>query len=637
MPGKEGNIAKHLLSTTGILILLASLILLNVIFSFVRLRWDITQENLYSLTKNTKEIVKDLKEPVVFKVFFSRSNERIPIPVKDYAKKVVEILKEYESVSKGKVRVEEYDPKEDSDEEDWAAKYGIEARTTGDGNRVYFGMVAVAAEREEVIPFLDQAREQLLEYDITRTIMTLQENKKKTIGILSSLPVFGVQNQPNVPPGTPGTEPWFFVSELKKTYEVKQISPNATEIDPTLDLLLVVYPKRLGYRTAYALDQFVLSGKNAVIYQDPMCLNDPEARPSQARELQTSELDRVFAGWGFNMVAGKAVADLKQATQVRNQFNFVEFNPTWITAREKALNTKSILTANLNSMLFPVAGAFEKGDKYKGEWEILINSTAQSGLVEAFTATLGERMIQEEFKDGGKELALAVRANGKFGSAFPEGPPHDPESPDAPVDKSRHIAAAAKESTVILVGDCDGLADDSYMIKQNYMGFLRMGLFNDNLTFLLNACELLTSGDALIGIRSRGKFDRPFTKVLDIQAKAKEKWMERESELMKKEEEATAKLRQLEQQKDASQRMIITPEQQKEIQAFKDQSTAIAKELRDVRKRLREDVDRLGMWLKFINIFLTAFLVAAFGVAFGLYRTRRSRPGRSGGKGGDAS
>ncbi len=637
MPGKERNIAKNLLSTTGVLIFLAILVLANVIFSFARVRLDITSEHLYSLTKSTKAILSNLKEPVTFKVFFSKSDERIPIPIKEYEKRVVEILHEYGSVSKGKVRVEEYDPKQDSDEEDWAQKYGIEARTTGDGNRVYFGLVAVAAEREEAIPFLDQAREQLLEYDLTRTILTLQEPRKKVIGVLSGLPVFGMRQNPNIPPGSPGSDPWYFISELKKTYDVREVPVLADAIDPSIDLLLVFYPKRLGYRTGYAIDQYVMSGRNLIVYEDPLCMADPESRPNQARSLQTSELDPVFAAWGFNMVPGKAVADLKQATQVRNQFNFVEYNPTWISAREASLDKKSVLTANLDSLLFPVAGTFEQGPDFKGDWEVLVKSSAQSGLVDSYTATLGARMIQEEFKDGQKELPLAVRVQGKFKSAFPGGPPRDPENPAAPPpDKSRHIAQCVKEATVIMVGDCDNLVDDNYMVKQAYMGFMRMGLFNDNLTFLLNSCELLTSGDALIGIRSRGKFDRPFTKVLDIQEKAREKYMDEENKLMKQEEETTAKLRELEQQKDASQRMIITPEQQKEIDTFKQQSLEVAKKLRDVRKKLRSDVDNLGTVVKFINIFAMAGLVALFGVIFLVYRARGSRPAHNDGKGGDA-
>ena len=150
-------------------------------------------------------------------------------------------------------------------------------------------------------------------------------------------------------------------------------------------------------------------------------------------------------------------------------------------------------------------------------------------------------------------------------------------------------------------------------------------MFNDNLNFLSNACEILTGSDDLIGLRSRGKFERPFTAVLELQRRAQERWLAKEKELVKRAESTNRKLRELEQQKDASQRLIISPEQEAEIARFKEEKRKIRRELKQVRKNLRADIEALGTTLKGINIFLMAFCVSIAGIAFAIYRQKRMK------------
>jgi ABC-type uncharacterized transport system involved in gliding motility auxiliary subunit len=152
-------------------------------------------------------------------------------------------------------------------------------------------------------------------------------------------------------------------------------------------------------------------------------------------------------------------------------------------------------------------------------------------------------------------------------------------------------------------------------------------MFNDNLNFLLNGSELLAGNDALISIRSRGKFERPFTRVEALERSAQERWLAREQELMRKVEETNRKLEQLERQKDDSQEFIMSAEQEAEIQQFQQEKARINRELKEVRRNLRADIEALGGWVKFLNIFGMVLVVAAAGLAFGLYQRRRSGRG----------
>ncbi len=167
------------------------------------------------------------------------------------------------------------------------------------------------------------------------------------------------------------------------------------------------------------------------------------------------------------------------------------------------------------------------------------------------------------------------------------------------------------------------LADQFYVQKSNLFGLAISEMFNDNLNFLSNASEILTGSDDLIGLRSRGKFERPFTVVVKLKRTAQERWLTKEKELVKRMEETTQKLRQLEEQKDVSQKMIISLEQEVEVAKFKAQRQEINRELKQVRKNLRASIETLGATLKGINIFLMPFLVSLIGIGFAIYKQRK--------------
>ena len=616
---------KTAISIAGLLTLLAILVLVNVLLSFASIRWDATEERIYSLSQGTRNILAGMGQPVTVKYFFNASSRDLPGNFKLYGKRVAEFLDEYRHASRGRIAIEAHDPRPDSDEEEWAQKYGLRPVQLG-GERVYAGLVFLAAEREETIEFLDPAREELLEYDLTRIIQQLQSVEQKKVGILSTLPVFG---QPAGPPGPGqpgGFRPWFFVEELRKTYEVREIDPAAEgPIDPALDLLLLVHPKGLSLKLQYAIDQYVLSGRNALVFVDPLALTEGQQQRFQPPE--GSGLERLLTAWGVEMDPQKAVADLDQPTRIRTRTNAVEDSPVWVSAQGEAFNSKEVVTAKLERMLLPVTGALKKRDDSAFEFEPLLQSGRNSALVNSFVAGFGAATIRSDITPGGERLNLAVRVRGEFRSAFPAGPPREenaaagPEPPAA----AAHLEVGLRKSTVIIVADADMLADEFYVRRNNFMGFDLSSVFNDNLNFLANAVEILSGSQDLVDLRSRGKFERPFEKVLELKRQAQERWLAKEKELTRQVEATNRKLRELEQQKDSAQNLILSAEQEAEIASFREQRIRINRELKEVRKNLRADIEALGTTLKAVNIFMMPALVSLFGIFLGLYRQRRMR------------
>ena len=632
MANRRGtHFKKALLSVTGLILLFLILILVNIMASHANVRWDATEDKSYSLSKGTQDILGAMTQPVTVKFFYSRSNPDIPANIKLYARRVEDFLKEYANGSNGMIKLEMIDPRPDSDEEEWARKYGLEPAQIMGGEPITCGLVFTAADREKTIAWLDPSKEQLLEYDITSIINGLQNPKKKTVGIITALPVFG-SGQRGAMPGRPPSPPWLFVTEMKKAYDVEAIEPTASVIDPSLDLLMVVFPKDVSPQLEYAIDQYVLSGGNAIIFVDPLCVSYHSGGGQDFMRSSGTALDRVFKAWGIKMDASKCVADYGQSTQLRTSEQSTEENPLMISAVGEAFNRDNVITAGLESMLFPVAGAIEKTDGRKGavkdySFETLVDSSDDAAMTDTFKAFLGVDAIRKDFVSAKKRFNLIVRVRGTFNTAFPDGPPK-PENADVPsvdITKNPQLKAGKKPGTLVIVSDADMLADNFYVQRQNFFGLNVSEMFNDNLNFLSNSTELLTGSDALIGLRSRGKMERPFTAVLALRKRAKVQWMDKENELVREIEETNRKLQQLEREKDASQKMIISPEQEAEVAKFREQKRNISHQLKQVRKNLRADIESLGAMLKGINIFLMPLLVSIVGIIFAVYRQRKLR------------
>ncbi len=101
------------------------------------MRMDATTDKLYTISEGSKKILTQLEDPVRVKFYFSFHNEQLPPSLKTYAQRVVELLEEYQTISSGKMTLEVFDPKPDTEEEEWAIRYGIEAPKLPNGESIF--------------------------------------------------------------------------------------------------------------------------------------------------------------------------------------------------------------------------------------------------------------------------------------------------------------------------------------------------------------------------------------------------------------------------------------------------------------------------------------------------------------------
>lgn len=187
-----------------------------------------------------------------------------------------------------------------------------------------------------------------------------------------------------------------------------------------------------------------------------------------------------------------------------------------------------------------------------------------------------------------------------------------------------------KESTapmnVILVSDADLLEDRFWVQNRNFFGQTVQVPFANNADFVVNAVENLAGGDDLIGLRSRGTAQRPFTKIAELKLAADQKFRAEEQRLRKKLDDAEKKLSELEKKEsDSASEETVDDAVKKTAAKFTEEVLTTRKALRKVQLALREDIESLEWWLKLINIALIPILIAVLAIVLGYVRIRRRK------------
>lgn len=624
----------RLVSTGGLLLAVALFIAVNIVSNQTLTAWrlDVTENRLFTLSQGTKNILDDLEEPIALRYYFSAKLFAGIPSLQTYGVRVRDLLEEYVAKSHGRLKLTVIDPEPFSEAEDQAVAYGIrQLPMTETGDMGYFGLVGTnTTDDEQAIAFFQPNREESLEYDLTKLVYNLAHPKKRVIGVLSGLPIFGGGMDPTTG-GASG--PWTIVTLLKEVYDVREVRREASSgIDKDIDTLLVVHPKDLPEPTQYAIDQFVLRGGKAMVFLDPLAEADaaapdpgnPGLMPSHA-----SSLPNLLKAWGLKLVEEKVVGDLDAAIRVSYTGNRgpqeIEYIP-WMRLEERNLNRDDFVTNQLKQINMGSVGELQAAEGATTQITPLIKTGPQTATIEAESVLFvrDPRGLLEGFKPEGKERLLAVRVAGAVKSAFPNGRPPEKEGDAKDPD---FLAESRGPVNLIVVADTDVLTDRFWVQVQNYLGVRVPTPVADNADFLINALDNLGGNDDLISLRSRGKSSRPFTVVQQIQRQAEAQFRDQERALQQKLEETEKKIRELQQQKDQGAATLLSPEQKQAIDKFRDEQVATRKALRAVQHDLRKNIESLGTQLRLINIGLIPLLMGVVAIAVALMRAaRRSHP-----------
>ena len=621
---------KKLVSTTGLLVVAALLLVINLLANQVikSSRLDLTDNQLYTLSEGTKSIISKIDEPVTLRLFFSEKFFTGLPGVMTYGQRVRDLLEEYVSLSGGKLKLIIADPEPFSEIEDQAVQFGLQGvPVDSSGNQAYFGLAGTnAIDDEEVITFFQPDKEESLEYDVTRLVYKLANPKQRIVGLITTLPMEGSpQMNPFAAPAGAG-QAWYIMNQLKQSFEVKSLETTIELIPENIDVLMVVHPKELSEKTLFAIDQFVLNGGRLMAFVDPFSevdqpVTDPQNPMAAMQAPRNSSLDPLFKAWGVELVAGKVVGDRLSAQRVQAQMGSrvqaVDY-VAWMSLSRKNFSDSDFITRGLEKVGMATAGYLKKIDGSETEMSALIESSSEAMAINGMQFQFGANPVGllNQYAPGGEKLTLAARVSGKVKSAYPDG-----------LKDATAISDVLTESkdavNIIIVADTDMLTDKHWVRVQNFFGNKVALPLANNDVFILNAIENLSGSNDLISLRSRSKSARPFIKVEELKREAEKRFQAQEKELQTKLKQAERKLAELQSKQDGSSSMILSVAQKQEIAKFRQQQLDTRKALRNVQHELVKSIDSLGVTLKVINIGFMPLLVIVLAVFIAMRRSSR--------------
>ena len=601
---------------------------MTILISFVLrgARIDMTESNLYSLAPGTQKIVSSLKEPVNLYFFFSQEASSQSPQLRAYAQRVRELLEEMSQRSKGKLHLSVIDPKPFSDEEDRAGEFGLQPiPLRAGGDSVYFGLAGTnSTDGREVIPMFQPDKEEFLEYDVASLIYRLSNAKRAVVGLLSGLPVDASFDQMSGQP-QPG---WASIAQLRELLEVRTLQPDGAEIPADIGVLMVIHPKELKPQELYAIDQFVMRGGKLIAFVDPQAENDSAGAQMGMPNMggRSSTLGPLLDAWGVQFDPNQIVGDRELGLTVSlRQGQPPSQHIAIIGLNRSSMNPKDVTVSALDTINVMTAGALSKKKDATIEFEPLIQSSTNAALLPAakFMMLPDSESLLDGFKATGQRYTIAARVHGKLKSAYPNG------KPGAEGAAGAHLAESKENANIILVADTDLLSDPLWVRTQNVFGQRFAVAWANNGDFVSNSVDNLAGSADLISIRGRQSFFRPFTKVDELRRQAGDQLRAQEKELDQELKETEKKLAALEAGGGNQGALSLSPEQEAELQRFQHERVRIRKELRETRRSLDIEIEKLGTRLKAINIALVPSLLAIGAIFLAVLRRRRLRAGRA--------
>lgn len=477
--------------------------------AYTAVRVDATSEQLFSLSSSTRNIIGELdsERPIEIQAFLSPD---VPAEYGDTRKQLVGLLRQFDEIGGRNLEVRYVDVEPFSNEADEAEFFGIEpvpVVTERDGRRaevdIYLGAVVISSYDKVVVPFFGKGLP--IEYELTRSVQTVANEKRHTVGILRTDAEL-----------SSGSREWQIVTELKKQYDVEEVSPSSEIDGEKFDVLLAVMPSSLTDGDMDNFVDYVKSGRPTLIFDDPfpLTLSSQFGVTNAPRQSKSSGHGGMFGG---NQPPPEQKADGGRATRlldalgVKWKYDRVVFdvsNPhpefgnlppeyvfvTRYGGNSEAFNNDNAVTKGLHEVISLYAGTVQDTQTEGVEFTPLLTTGGKSGLLD------WEDFVEDS---GFNFFAMQAAANPK-------------RNPFRVMDEYSHVIAAQLEAdeedrklNAIFVSDVDMISD--FFFQERSMGNLSMKF--DNVTFVLNAVDSLAGDESFIDLRSRRASHRTLVRV----------------------------------------------------------------------------------------------------------------------------
>lgn len=463
-------------SIYGIIIVFVLVVFINIAASYVHLRGDFSRGQIYSVSRATKDVLKSLEQPVLFRLFYSKE---LPSQVEISKNYVMNLLREYKNA--GNVNLEFIPVDREGRSVELAVQSGIlpmrfdiYSKDKFEQTEGFFGLEISYLDRRELLPFIDNVP--TLEYVLTASIANMTNEKRLSLGFITNADAKNVYSLPSN-----------LVRALESRYDVAPVALLSSS-DTTKDYsaLMLIAPQRdLNDIELMALDNYLVNGGSVMVLYDTR-VNNMESFLSTAKG---NKFLMFLANSGIEMQNTFVKDEQSQPIQMEmrqgmvNTTNIIKFPPFVLASN---LNKQNPITADLESIIMPFASAITVtgGLDYENlayssdrSWYDLSEGEEQNININPF-----EKMEISTSSVRGP-FSLAVALSGKF-------TPYFATTRMQPVKPGRMVVIST-----------------SKIIEESY------NMPDVNFIFFLNAVDYLAQNYSLIGIRSKVVGLRPLKEL----------------------------------------------------------------------------------------------------------------------------
>ncbi len=548
----------------------------NLLVQNWNVRADVTQERLNSVAEQSKKLISELdpKHPIVIEAYISPN---VPEEFVETRVNLLNLLREFHQLSGGKIETKIHDSVEPLTEDAQRAEqqFGItpqevftQSRGVWKQERVLLGAAITSGLEKIVIPFFERGIP--VEYELVRSISTIAQQKKKRLGVLQTdAELFGGFDMSS---GTPQQKrPERLIEELQKQYEVVRVDPTQP-ITERYDVLLAIQPSSLPQAQLTNFIDAVKKGQPTAIFEDPlpaylsgapgtgmprrskqngmMAMFQPQQQPEPKGDVK-----QLFDLLGVELVAksrrtglfGGADSDFSvvwQNYKPRRFEGFDQLTPEYVFVEQEAphkspvfepFNESDPVTSGLQSLILPLPGGIRALNAATTDFQPLVKTGSESGEImvkDVMSARTAAEIRSREGQPTELEYVLAARITGKPKQADDAEPPADSKSASDKGDKQDEKkdaqaaaakSAAAPELNVILVADVDMLASLFFDSRARRMPDNDMQIDTDNVTFVLNALDVLANDMRFVELRKKRPKHRSLEKINEQTQDARDK------------------------------------------------------------------------------------------------------------------
>lgn len=506
------------------IIVIAILIAIVAVSRQYIVRLDMTEDQRYSISEPTQNMLRRLNQPLVVQVFLHGD---LPSEYKHLSRNIRETLNEFKVYAGKNIIIEYKDPtatKPDSVRQQLynnLQQAGITPRTVKqqDGNKIVFpGAMLKYGDKRLGVNFLkdgvngieenfDQSIAEL-EYELASTIKVLQQERKNRVAFVRGHGEAKTKNLQGA------------MKQLSRLYDVGFYDLSSVPEINDVEVLVIAQPtKAFSLEDKYKLDQFVLNGGNLLCFIDAMEVRrDTGGVQALPYDLEISDLLRQF-GVRINE---NMVQDLNAAViPVRAENNQIQLKP-W--SFHPLLNTFSdhIITKNLGPLLSKNIGTVDS---------VKADGVTKTPLVftSKYTRVKGTPVVYsvEELRINTDEnyypqsnLPIAYLLEGTFTSMFKHRPKPDNVNTDNFNESGDQGKVMVCSDGEIILNEVDQKAGRPYPLGLNRFSRKQY----DNKKFLENTVNYMVDESGVTQLRAKEFNLRPLDEFRIDDASEKLRW-----------------------------------------------------------------------------------------------------------------